>query len=38
MPRIVKNKYFWYGVAVGTIVGPMVVSRVAPRAASKLPS
>lgn len=25
---ILKNKYFWYGVIVGTVVGPMVVDKV----------
>jgi hypothetical protein len=36
--KILKDHKFWIGVAVGTIVGPMVLNRVAPAAAKNLPS
>lgn len=35
--RILKDHRFWIGVAVGTVVGPMVLNRVAPSVAKNLP-
>lgn len=36
--RVLKNKTFWVGVAVGTIAGPMVVGKIAPQLKAKLPA
>ena len=36
--RIIKSKNFLIGVAVGTVVGPIVLSRVAPSLKAKLPA
>lgn len=37
MPRILRSKQFWIGTAVGAFVVPVVLGKVAPRAAQKLP-
>lgn len=36
--RILKDSRFWVGVAVGAVVGPMVLQRVAPGVKAKLPA
>lgn len=35
--RILKDHRFWIGVAVGTVVGPMVINKVAPGLGKNLP-
>lgn len=36
--RLLKNKTFWMGVVVGTVAGPIVLSKVAPSLKTKLPA
>lgn len=36
--KILKDHRFWIGVAVGTVVGPMVLNRVAPSVSKSLPN
>lgn len=38
MPRILKDPRFWIGVGVGTVIGPMVVGKISPTAAKRIPS
>ena len=35
--RILKDHRFWIGVAVGTVVGPVVLGKVAPGVKRSLP-
>ncbi len=35
--RLLKNKTFWLGVAVGIVAGPVVLGKVAPGLKSKIP-
>lgn len=35
--KLLKDKRFWVGFAAGTIVGPMVVKKIYPKGAAKLP-
>lgn len=35
--KLLKNKTFWVGFAAGTIVGPMVLAKVAPTVRAKIP-
>lgn len=37
MPRILKNRTFWIGVAAGVVVGPVVLGKVAPGLKAKIP-
>lgn len=37
IPRILKSKTFWIGVAAGTVAGPIVLARFAPGVKDKLP-
>lgn len=34
---MLKDKRFWVGVAVGVVVGPMVLGKVAPGMKAKIP-
>lgn len=36
--KILKSHHFWIGVVVGTVVGPMIVNKVAPSVGKSLPS
>jgi len=36
--RLLKNKQFWIGVAVGTVAGPMILGKVAPSLKAKIPA
>lgn len=36
--RLLKNKNFWIGVAVGTVAGPVVLGKVAPQLKAKIPA
>lgn len=38
MPRILKSSNFWIGVVAGAVVGPMILSKVAPGLKAKIPS
>lgn len=35
---ILKNGKFWGGVVVGAVVGPLILSKVAPGIKAKLPA
>lgn len=35
---IIKSPTFWIGVVTGAVVGPLVLSKVAPGLKSKLPA
>lgn len=35
---ILKNGKFWAGVAVGAIIGPVVLQKIAPGIKAKLPA
>jgi hypothetical protein len=37
MPRILKSAPFWIGVATGVIIGPVILSKVAPNLKAKIP-
>jgi hypothetical protein len=37
MPRILKSRNFLIGMALGTVVGPMLLNRVAPNLKARLP-
>jgi hypothetical protein len=36
--KLLKNHTFWLGVVAGTVIGPVVLSKVAPSLKAKLPA